>query len=83
MIDWLSAASITFGVLGLLFLLAAILTACVDRIAPFSPHRTNTQDHRMAKTNSVCIECHNIAEVGHNHTAKDDCMRCHRIVQGD
>lgn len=69
--------------IGVLFLLAILLTACVNRIAPFSPHRTNTQDHQLAKTNTDCAECHNIAEVGRNHQTTDDCLRCHRIVQGD
>jgi len=58
-------------------------SACVHRMAPFSPHRTNTDFHRDAKTNETCMECHQLAEIGHEHKATDNCLRCHRIVQGD
>lgn len=68
---------------GLLFCLALTVGACVQRIAPFSPHRPNTDFHRQAKTNHACIGCHALAEVGRGHQATDDCLRCHRIVQGD
>jgi len=63
--------------------LALLLTACVTRMAPFSPHRTNTDAHRQAQTNQDCAGCHAVAEIGNQHQASDDCLRCHRIVQGD
>ncbi|MDH3997575.1 MAG: hypothetical protein OET90_01940 [Desulfuromonadales bacterium] len=69
----------------LLALLCTVLlatTACVHRIAPLSPHRSNTQDHAAAKANSDCVECHQIAELGKGHQASDNCLRCHRILQG-
>jgi cytochrome c2 len=59
------------------------VAACVNRMAPFSPHRTNTEAHRGAKTNQACIECHSLADIGQGHQATDNCLRCHRIVQGD
>lgn len=63
--------------------LALLLTACVTRMAPFSPHRTNTEAHRQAQANQDCSSCHSISEISNKHKATDDCLRCHRIVQGD
>jgi PBP1b-binding outer membrane lipoprotein LpoB len=68
---------------GMVLCLALILTACVTRTAPFSPHRTNTEAHQQAQTNQDCIGCHSIAEISSKHKSTDDCLRCHRIVQGD
>jgi PBP1b-binding outer membrane lipoprotein LpoB len=67
----------------MVFSLALLLTACVSRMAPFSPHRTNTEAHQKAKTNQDCSGCHSVAEIGKEHQASDNCLRCHRIVQGD
>jgi uncharacterized paraquat-inducible protein A len=67
----------------LMLALVLAISACVNRMAPFSPHRTNTDAHRGAQSNQACIECHKTAEIGHDHQATDDCLRCHRIVQGD
>jgi len=69
--------------LSLVFCLSILLTACVTRMAPFAPHRTNTDDHRKAQTNQDCSGCHSITEIGKGHKATDNCVRCHRIVQGD
>ncbi len=63
--------------------LVLAVSACVHRIAPLSPHRTNTVFHQQAQSNQACIECHQISELGNGHQAADDCLRCHRIVQGD
>lgn len=68
---------------GMVLCLALILTACVTRMAPFSPHRTNTEAHRQAQANQDCTGCHTAAEISKKHKATDDCVRCHRIVQGD
>lgn len=68
---------------GMVLGLAVLLTACVTRMAPFSPHRTNTEAHRKAQTNQDCSSCHPVAEIGKAHKASDNCVRCHRIVQGD
>lgn len=68
---------------GMVLCLALILTACVTRMAPFSPRRTNTEAHRQAQANQDCTGCHTAAEISKKHKAKDDCVRCHRIVQGD
>lgn len=69
--------------LTLLLSLVLVVTACVNRIAPFSPHRTNTEDHRAVSSNQDCIECHAVADLGKGHRSSEDCLRCHRIVQGD
>lgn len=63
--------------------LAVWLTACVTRMAPFSPHRANTEAHQKARTNQDCSSCHAVAEIGKEHKVSDNCVRCHRIVQGD
>lgn len=60
-----------------------ILTACARRMAPFAPHRTNTEPHRTAVTNQACLGCHEIKTIRQGHSAADDCLRCHRILQGE
>jgi len=72
-----------FLIISLLLFLGLAASACVHRIAPFSPHRPNTEAHREAQTNQACLECHQITELGHGHQATDNCLSCHRIVQGD
>lgn len=71
-----------FG-LTLTLIVAVSLGACVTRIAPLSPHRPNSPEHRAAQNNAACIDCHAVATLGKRHQASDDCLRCHRIVQGD
>lgn len=66
----------------ILLSLVLLMTACVHRMAPFSPHRPNTEEHRAALSNQQCIECHDIAALGKGHLASDNCLRCHRILQG-
>ena len=61
----------------------ALSTACTRRMAPFSPHRPNTEAHIQVTTNQECLQCHALKDVGKGHQASDNCMRCHRIVQGD
>lgn len=58
-------------------------TACVNRMSPFSPHRSNTEAHREIKDNQVCLECHALATLSRAHKPSDDCLQCHRIIQGD
>lgn len=67
----------------LVLIMLAILTACARRMAPFAPHRPNTEAHRGAQTNQVCLECHQLANLSGDHRQGDDCLRCHRILQGD
>jgi len=67
----------------LLVLLLVVSAACTRRIAPFSPHRTDSEAHRNAKSNQDCSECHDVVKVGREHRTDDNCLRCHRIVQGD
>jgi uncharacterized paraquat-inducible protein A len=69
--------------LTLLLSLMLVVTACVNRMAPFAPHRSNTEDHRAVSNNQDCIGCHEVADLGKGHQASEDCLRCHRIVQGD
>ena len=38
----------------------AALPACTRRMAPFAPHRTNTDFHRTAQANQTCLGCHEI-----------------------
>lgn len=67
----------------LLVVFIACTAACTLRMAPFSPHRSNTDAHRQATTNQACLECHNLSEIRTDHQPSDNCLRCHRIVQGD
>ena len=67
----------------LIFVLLLAMTACVRRMAPFSPHRSNSEAHQTAQTNEACLSCHDLAELGQSHQPGDDCLRCHRILQGD
>ena len=69
--------------ISILLCLTLATTACVNRIAPLSPHRPNTDFHQQAQSNQACIECHKVTDIGNGHQATDDCLRCHRIVQGD
>jgi hypothetical protein len=69
--------------ISLALFLSILLAACVTRIAPLSPHRTNTEAHRKAQTNQDCVDCHSVVEIKNEHKATDNCLRCHRIVQGD
>jgi uncharacterized paraquat-inducible protein A len=61
----------------------AALAACSRRMAPFAPHRTNTDFHREAHANQACLGCHQPGTLSGTHQAADDCLRCHRILQGE
>ena len=62
----------------------AVAAACgPQRMAPFAPHRTNTDFHHTAQANQACLGCHEINQLGKGHQPTDDCLRCHRIVQGE
>ena len=65
-----------------LVLLSAGL-ACTRRMSPFSPHRPNTQEHRAAQTNQACLGCHELRAIPSDHHGTDDCLKCHRILQGE
>lgn len=68
----------------LLITVLVVTAACgARRMAPFAPHRPNTDFHRAAHTNQACVGCHAIATLGHGHQVDDDCLKCHRIVQGE
>jgi len=53
------------------------------RLAPFAPHRPNTDFHRAAQTNQACLGCHETKTIRTEHQASDDCLKCHRILQGE
>lgn len=72
---------VSFAVIIIITLIA--LAACTRRMAPFSPHQTNTEAHRTALTNQACLNCHEIKTIGNRHQASDNCRRCHRILQGE
>lgn len=59
------------------------LAACPARMAPFAPHRTNTDFHNAAHTNQACLECHATKTIRTAHQDSDDCLKCHRILQGE
>lgn len=70
----------------ILLVLAALLTATAcgaRRMAPFAPHRTNTDFHRDAVTNQSCLNCHEGKTLSNEHQASDNCLKCHRILQGE
>ena len=59
------------------------LVACPARMAPFAPHRTNTDFHHEARDNQACLGCHEVKTIRTVHQASDDCLKCHRILQGE
>jgi hypothetical protein len=59
------------------------IVACPARMAPFAPHRTNTDFHRTAQNNQACLGCHEVKTIRTAHQASDDCLKCHRILQGE
>lgn len=68
--------------LSLVVALVLASAACSRRMAPFSPHRSNSEAHLQAQTNAECVECHALAELPPDHRDGEDCLRCHRILQG-
>jgi len=65
-------------------MIIVVMVGCTARrMAPFTPHRTDSDVHRSAKTNVSCLECHEIASLSNQHKTTDDCMTCHRILHGD
>ena len=64
-------------------LIIALSWGCVHRMAPFAPHRPDTDFHRSATTNQACIGCHEVASLRSGHQASDNCLKCHRILHGD
>jgi uncharacterized paraquat-inducible protein A len=69
----------------IILIVAALLTvaACGRRMAPFAPHRPNTDFHREAHANQACLGCHEIKTLSSAHQASDNCLQCHRILQGE
>ncbi len=64
-----------------LLLAALLLAGCARPIAPFSPRRPGTPDHRAAKVTGECRGCHDPAQLP-RHGGLDDCLGCHRLVPG-
>lgn len=73
--------------LGLILLVATLVAITVGcaarRMAPFAPHRTDSEVHRDAKSNQSCVNCHEIATLSNDHKTTDDCIKCHRILHGE
>jgi len=71
--------------LPIVFALAVLpaIVACPARMAPFAPHRTNTDFHHAAQNNQTCLNCHEVKTIRTEHQASDDCLKCHRILQGE
>jgi len=65
----------------LFLLLTLASTACVDRLPPLSPRRTNTEAHRQATDNPSCRECHDVTGLRH-HRPTDTCLECHKLSFG-
>jgi len=64
-----------------LLLAAVLLAGCARPIAPFSPRRPGTAEHRAAKAAESCRGCHDAAQLP-RHGGLDDCLRCHRLTPG-
>jgi len=67
----------------LIFITLATVAACNRRMAPFAPHRTNNEAHRAAQGVHACLGCHELQTLSSAHQATDNCLLCHRILQGD
>jgi len=67
----------------LILAVLATIAACGRRMAPFAPHRPNTDFHREAHANQACLGCHELKTLSGAHQASDNCLQCHRILQGD
>lgn len=64
------------------FLLVLLLVAgCVHRVAVYSPRRSNTEEHRNAKSIGDCLGCHDVTKLRY-HSIEDDCFRCHKLCRG-
>jgi hypothetical protein len=66
-------------------LLAAALflpSGCAKRIPAFSPRLDNTAEHREARKAADCLACHAVGEIPSDHSAGDDCIRCHKYIPG-
>lgn len=64
----------------LLVALGLLCAACAVRRPLLAPHRSDTPDHREAKTIARCLECHGAA-MPHPQD-RGDCLKCHRILLG-
>lgn len=60
--------------------LAVLCTSCSVKRPLFSPHRSDTPDHRKATTIAQCLACH--AENMPHAKDRGDCLKCHRILLG-
>jgi len=57
-----------------------IVAGCIGRVPLYAPRRHDTKQHKVAKSTSDCLGCHDINErVDHNK--EDDCFRCHKLCQ--
>lgn len=66
-----------------LFLLTGLVllcAACAVKRPLFAPHRSDTPDHRQAKTIAQCLACH--ADNMPHAKDRGDCLKCHIISVG-
>lgn len=66
----------------LLLLVATVLlsASCSVTRPLMAPHRSNTPEHRQAKTVAQCLACH-ADDIPHSKD-RGDCLKCHRILLG-
>ena len=69
--------------ISLVVILAALSVACSVARPLFSPHRPADQDHREAKTIEQCLGCHRDNLPHDPNIGSGDCLKCHRIFEGE
>ncbi|MDF1578996.1 MAG: hypothetical protein RQ753_06380 [Desulfurivibrionaceae bacterium] len=65
----------------MVLLLVMMSAGCAVRRPLFSPHRPADSDHRRAETVEQCLACHR-DDMPHA-PGRGDCLRCHRILEGE
>lgn len=55
-----------------------VIWGCAVRRPLFSPHRSNTPDHRQATRAEDCLKCHGAQNMPHE-TDRGNCLKCHRL----
>lgn len=63
-----------------LLALGLLCVSCSVKRPPLAPHRSDTNEHRQAKTIAQCLACH--ADNMPHAKDRGDCLKCHRISQG-
>ena len=58
-----------------------MVAGCAVKRPLFSPHRSNTTDHRQAATIADCLDCHSPDTIPHD-PERGNCLKCHRLERG-